>query len=134
VLANRGDEKSLRAALEIEPGHADAAIQLARILRGRGQDQEALQILGNVHGSFAADGLSARIRLERGGVPDLGRAFAALDAGDNDQALDVLIESIPLARNSRDEIRRVVVGILDELGPDHPLATTSRMKLASALY
>ncbi len=134
LLAHRSDEESLRAALDLEPGHADAAVQLAQILRGRGQDHEALEILENVRGSFAADGLSARIRLERSGVPDLSRAFAALDAGDNEQALDVLIESITLARSSRDEIRRVVVGILDELGLDHPLATTSRRRLASALY
>src|SRR5260221_666908 len=90
--------------------------------------------LGPVRGSFAADGLSARIRLERSGVPDLSQAFAALDAGDNEQALDVLIESITVARSSRDEIRRVVVGILDGLGLDDPLATTSRRRLASALY
>ncbi len=134
LLAHRGDEESLRAALELEPGHADAAVPLARVLHGRGQDQEALEILGNVHGSFAADGLSARIRLERNGVPDLSRAFAALDAGDNEQALDVLIESITIARSSRDEIRRVIVGILDELGLDHPITTTSRRRLASALY
>jgi len=134
LLANRGDEESLRAALKLEPGHADAAVQLARILHRRGQDQEALEILGNVDGSFAADGLSARIRLEASGAVDLRRAFAALDEGDSEQALDVLIESITVARSSRDEIRRVVVGILDELGLDHPLATTSRRRLASALY
>src|SRR6266851_4065432 len=129
-----GDEESLRAALDLEPRHGDAAVQLARILHGRGQDQEALEILENVRGSFGADGLSARIRLERSGVPDLSRAFAALDAGDNEQALDVLIESITLARSSRYEIRRVIVGILDELGLDHPITTTSRRRLASALY
>ena len=134
LLAQRGDEESLREALELEPGHADAAVQLARILHGRWQDQEALEILGNVHGSFAADGLSARIRLERSRVPDLSQAFAALDAGDDEQALDLLIEAITLARGSRDEIRRVVVGILDELGLDDPLATRSRTRLASALY
>src|ERR1700680_1430757 len=32
LLALRGDEVSLRAALELEPGHADAAVQLARLL------------------------------------------------------------------------------------------------------
>jgi putative thioredoxin len=134
LLAHKGDEVSLRAALELEPGHAGAAIQLARILHGRGQDQEALEVLGNVHRSFAADGLSARIRLERSGVPDLSRAFEALDAGDKEQALDVLIEAITHVRSSRDEIRRVVVGILDELGLDHPLTTPSRTRLASAFY
>jgi putative thioredoxin len=134
LLARNGDEVSLRAALKLEPGQADAAVKLARILRAREQDQEALEVLGNVHRSFAADGLSAQIRLEQSGAPDLSRAFAALDVGDNEQALDVLIEAITPARTDRDEIRRVVVGILDELGLDHPLATTSRTRLASAFY
>jgi putative thioredoxin len=134
LLAQRGDEVSLRAALVLEPGHADAAVQLARILHRGRQDQEALEVLGNVRRSFVADGLAARINLEQSGVPDLTMAFAALDEGDNEQALDLLIEAIPLARNSRDAIRRVVVGILDELGLDHPLASTSRARLASAIY
>ena len=134
VLALKGDEDSLRAALELEPSHAPAAIQLARIVHGQGQKEEALEILGKVHGSFAAEGFAARIRLERAAVPELGGAFAALDAGDNELALDVLIEAITRAGSSRDEIRRVVVGILDELGPDDPLAMRSRTRLASALY
>ena len=134
LLAQKGDEVSLRAALELESGQADAAVQLASMLHGRGQDHEALEILGKVYGSFAADGLAARIRLEQSGVPDLRGAFAALDAGDNEKALDVLIEAIGRAGRRRDEIRRVVVGILDGLGLDHPLATTSRSRLASAFY
>jgi len=134
LLAQKGDEESLRRALELEPGHSEAAIRLARIVHSRGQHEEALEILGNVRGSFAADGLGARIRLERTAAPDLTKAFAALDAGDNEQALDVLIEAIRPARGSRDEIRRVVVGVLDELGVDDPLATKSRTRLASALY
>jgi len=134
LLTLKGDEESLRAALELEPGHPEAAIRLARILNGRNHKDEALEILRKVHSSFAAEGLAARIRLERTAVPDLGVAFTALDAGDNELALDVLIEAISRARSSRDEIRRVVVGILDELGLDDPLATRSRTRLASALY
>jgi putative thioredoxin len=134
ILAQRGDEESLRAALDLQPGHPDAAIRLARILHGRGQKEESLEILESVRGSFAAEGLSARIRLERTALPDLSRAFASLDEGDIAQALDLLIEAIKAARGSRDDIRRVVVGILDELGLDDPLATGSRTRLASALY
>ena len=133
LLAHNGDEVSLRAALELEPEHAEAAVQLASILHGRGQDREALEILGKVHRSFAADGLAARIRLEQSGVPDLRQAFVALDAGDKEKALEVLIEAITPG-SGRDEIRRGGVAILDELGVDHPLATSSRTKLASALY
>lgn len=133
-LALKGDEESLRAALNVDSGLAGAAIALARILLGRGQRHQALEILGNVHGSFAAEGMAARIRLELAAVPDLRMAFAALDAGDNEHALDELIEAIPSARGSREEIRRVVVGVLDELGPDDPLAARSRTSLASVLY
>jgi len=134
LLAQKGDGESLRAALALEPGRADAAIQLARILHRRGLLDEALEILERVHGSFAADGLAARIKLEQAEAADLNGAFAALDAGDKQQALDLLIEAIASRRGSRDEIRRVVVGVLDELGLDDPVATSSRTRLASALY
>jgi putative thioredoxin len=134
LLAQKGDEDSLRAALSLEPGRADAAVQLARILHGRGLLDEALEILEKVHGSFAADGLAARIKLERTSPADLSPAFAALDSGDNETALDLLIDAIGSRRGSRDEIRRVVVGVLDELGLEDPLATRSRTRLASALY
>lgn len=135
-LARRGDEESLRRALELDPGRADAAVPLARILCDRGETEAALQILDAVHGSFAADGLAARIRLAReaASVPDLDAALARLDDGDYEPALDALIDAIARARGARDEIRRVVVGVLDELGADHPLAAPSRAKLAAALY
>lgn len=134
LLARQGDEASLRQALELDPGRADAAVPLAEILRKRGQLQEALHVLGSVHGSFAADGLAARIRLENQAAPDLAPAFAALDSGNHDRALDVLIAAIKPSRPERDDIRRLVVGILDQLGVDDPLATRSRARLASALY
>ena len=134
LLAAKGDEPSLRAALALEAGNAGAAVQLARLLHGRGEAGEALDVLDKVRGSFVADGLAGRIRLERAGNPDLSPAFTALDAGDTERALNALIDAIPGARSARDDIRRVVVGVLDELGIDHPLANRSRMRLASALY
>lgn len=140
-LIERGDEPSLRHALELEPSRADAAVPLARILRERGELDEALAVLARVPGSFAADGLSARIQLERAAVapddaggPDVREAFAALDAGDNERALDLLLEALASADGMRDDIRRVVVGVLDELGVEHPLARSARRRLASALY
>jgi putative thioredoxin len=136
-LISQGDEGSLRRALELEPTRADAAVPYARILRERGETDEALKVLGRVPGSFAADGLTARINLEavpHPAVPDLAQAFAALDAGEHERALDLLIGSLPSADGARDDIRRVVVGILDELGAESSLARSARRKLASALY
>jgi len=134
LLARNGDEDSLRQALKLEPGRADAALPLARILHRRAELDEALDVLGDVRGSFAADGLAARIRLEKAGPDGLAPAFGALDDGDTAGALEALISAIRPGRPDREDIRRVVVGILDELGPDDALVSASRRRLAAALY
>ncbi len=135
ALATAGDEAALRRAIELEPGHADASVALAQLLHDQGDETEALELLGNVTGSFAADGLAARIRLEQD--PELGSAFAALDSGETERGLDELIAAIAAANGDgdrREDLRRAVVGVLDELGVEHPLARDARRKLAGALY
>jgi putative thioredoxin len=134
ALVEAGDEQSLREALALEPGRADAAVPLARLLHERGEDDEALELLGNVAGSFAADGLAARLRLEAD--PELAEAFAGLDSGETQRGLDTLIAGIAATdeEDRREDLRRAVVGVLDDLGVEHPLARESRRKLASALY
>jgi putative thioredoxin len=135
ALVARGDEESLRRAVELEPARADAAVPLARILLSRGDADGALALVREVPGSFAADGLAARITLERRDPPlELDEAFTALDAGDHQKALDLLIGALPSADGAKDDIRRVVVGILDELGVDSQLARDARRRLATALY
>ena len=134
LLAAAGDEPSLRRALELEPTRADAALPLARILLGRGEREEALRIVENLPGDFQAQGLAARIRLEDAGTPDLTAAWSALDAGDREAAIDQLIEALPASDGARDDIRQVVVAILDELGVEHPVARDARRRLAAALY
>ncbi|MGH2930766.1 MAG: tetratricopeptide repeat protein, partial [Solirubrobacteraceae bacterium] len=134
-LVAAGDEESLRRAVELEPTRADAVVPLARIIYARGDADGALALLREVPGSFAADGLAARIALEQSAQAEsVGDAFAALDAGDTARGIDLLIDFIPSADGSREDVRRVVVGILDELGVEHPLARESRRRLASALY
>jgi putative thioredoxin len=134
ALVAKGDEESLRRAVELEPARADAALPLARILYARGERDQAAAVLREVPGSFAADGLAARIRLEHSEDTNLVEAFSALDAGDHARALDLLIGALAGSNGSRDDIRRIVVGILDELGVDNPLARESRRRLAAALY
>ncbi|MGH2949490.1 MAG: tetratricopeptide repeat protein [Solirubrobacteraceae bacterium] len=132
ALVESGDEAALRRALELEPNRADAAVVLARLLHERGDSEAALELLGGISGSFAAEGLAARIRLESD--PELAGAFAALDAGELQRGLDALIGAIPGNGDHREDLRRAVVGVLDELGVEHPLARESRRKLAGALY
>ena len=139
-LVEVGDEQSLRRAVELEPSRADAAVPLARLLHARGERQPALDVLEPVVGSFQADGLRTRLRLEDEleQLPELDeplrRAFAALDEGDTETALDLLLSAMDSADGHRDELRQVIVGELDALGPEHPLARESRRRLAAALY
>jgi len=134
ALVAAGDEASLRRAVELDPHRADALVPLARLLHARGENDAALELLERAPGDFGGAGLRARIELERMRTPDLTDAFAALDAGDQERALDLLIAALPSADGAKDEIRKVVVGILDELGVEHPLARDARRRLAAALY
>jgi putative thioredoxin len=134
ALVGQGDEQALRQALAIEPTRADAAVPLAKILLARDEADQATAILENVTGSFAADGLLARIALERASTPELGAAFVALDSGAIERGLDLLIEAISSADADKDELRKVIVGVLDELGVESELARAARRRLAAALY
>jgi putative thioredoxin len=131
ALVALGDEASLRAALELEPRHAAAGLALARLLVGRGECDAALTLLANAPRGFQVDGLQARIALSRD-----GRLPAALDALDVDRAgaLDLFLAALPEAGDSRDDVRRLIVGELDQLGPEDPLARDVRRRLAAALY
>jgi putative thioredoxin len=134
ALVAAGDEASLRRALELDPKRSDAAVALAELLYARGEREEALGLVENVAGSFRADGLAARMRLEDQDAVDLDEAFRALDAGEHERALELLIGAIPSADGHKDDVRRVVVAVLDRLGVDDPLARDARRRLAAALY
>jgi putative thioredoxin len=129
-LAGGGDEESLRRALELEPGHAVARRELGRLLLRRGEAEGALEVLDGAHGDFVADGLAARARLD--GEADLAPAFEAWDQGDPSTALE-LLQSALADPERRDLVRRVMVAIFTELGPEHPLAREHRRRLSAAL-
>jgi putative thioredoxin len=132
-LVKAGGEDNLRRALELDPANTAAAVALAQILQGRGEREEALRLVDGRPG-FAAEGLASRLKLEDD--PVIADAFALLDDGDQEAGLDALIAAIAGSDDSerKDELRRAVVGVLDELGVEHPVARESRRKLASALY
>jgi putative thioredoxin len=138
-LVEAGDEESLRKALELDPRNAPAAIGLARILFGRDEPDEALQLLRPFPGDFIADGLAARAELSASsngaGAEQLQPAFAAWDDGEPEDALESLQSALSAADDPdrRDRLRRVMVAIFTELGADHPLAREHRRRLAAAL-
>jgi putative thioredoxin len=135
-LAASDDEASLRRAVELDPRHAGAATKLARLLIARGETDEARKLLEPHEADFAAIGLLARLDLA-GADPELDRAFAAWDERDYEQALEGLQTALAAAKGDpgrRDLIRRVMVAIFEELGPQSELAQQHRRRLASALY
>jgi putative thioredoxin len=134
-LIASGGEADLRRALELEPARTEAAVALAKLLAARGDRDEALGIVDGRPG-FAAEGLAARLRLEGEEDPDVAQAFERLDAGNHEAGIDGLISALHDASTPgrKDDLRRAVVGVLDELGVEHPVARESRRKLAAALY
>src|SRR4051795_2553031 len=64
-LVAAGDEQSLRRALELDPTRRDAKVKLAQLLFKRGERDEALELIDGLEGDFTAEGLAARIRLEK---------------------------------------------------------------------
>jgi putative thioredoxin len=132
-LLAKGDELSLREAAELEPRRADIAVALAKARLGRGAEEDALAAVEPFEGDFAAEGLSARVRLVKRGVG--ADAFAALDRGEREAALDALISEIAGAdEDAREDLRRTVVGVLTDLDPADPLGPKYRKRLAAALY
>ena len=84
-------------------------------------------------GDFVANGLLARATLAAD--PELAPAFDAWDAGDRGAALERLQEVFQGERDPdrRDLIRRVMVALFTELGPDDPVARDHRRRLSAAL-
>jgi putative thioredoxin len=138
-LLAAGDELSLREAAEAEPTRPDIAVALAKARLERGAEDEALEAVENHEADFAAAGIAARVRLKQAGVG--ADAFAALDRGERESALDSLIAEIAepdgtgdlSAEDRRDLLRRAVIGILSDLDPADPVARIYRRKLSAAL-
>jgi putative thioredoxin len=136
-LVAAGDEESLRQALAEEPGRADAATPLARMLIERGELEHAREALDGVTADFAADGLRALVELKLGHPDDpVGEAAGAVLDGKHESGLDGLITALEHAGDdeTKDRIRKAMVGVFTELGADHPLTREYRRKLAAALF
>jgi putative thioredoxin len=137
ALLEAGDEQSLRDAIELDPSRADVRVQLARILLADGRQDEALGLLRPVAHDREADGLLARSELagdaEAPAVARLG--LEALARAEHEAGLRALLEAVTEATgDTRDRIRRVMIGTFAELGDSDPLAAAIRKRLAASLY
>ena len=87
--------------------------------------------LDALSGPTAGERLLEELR-ESGEQPEV---LAALEAGDHERALELLLEQ---AKNSggeaRDRVRELMVALFEELGQEHELSTRYRKQLATALY
>src|SRR6059058_1988739 len=63
VLVTKGDEGSLRQALELQHDHPAAVIALAELLAGRGDGEEALELLTRIPESAESRRVAALARL-----------------------------------------------------------------------
>ncbi|MDQ4132102.1 MAG: tetratricopeptide repeat protein [Actinomycetota bacterium] len=119
-LVARGDEVSVRRALELDPQHTGAVVALAELLVDRGDREGALELLARVPET-------AEVRR----VAALARVGTAADGdGDVEARLDRLLERV----KADEEARKEFVDLLEVLGPNDPRTPQYRRALASRLY
>ena len=93
--------------------------------------QGVADFLDALFGPTAGERLLEELR-DSGEQPDV---LAALEAGDHERALELLLEQAREAEaEARDRIRELMVALFEELGQEHELSTRYRRQLATALY
>lgn len=117
-LLDKGDEESLRAALEIDPGHEVVVMKLAELLVADGKPDEALALLARIPETDAVRHIAATARLSVS--PD----------DDYDAKLVALLDQVKDDEAARQEY----VDILELMGPSDPRTAGYRRQLTSRLF
>jgi len=118
-LVAAGDEGSLRAALELDPGHEVAIVALAEVLVATERAEEALGLLERIPETAETRRVAA-----------LARTGGAADADDIDSQLTDLPDRV----KGDDDARQQFVDLLEVLGADDPRTAEYRKKLTARLY
>jgi len=121
-LVARGDEASLRQALELQADHEGAVTALAELLVDRGENDEALAVLARIPENAETRRLAARARVSDTAAVENGQ--------DIERRLDELLSRV----KDDDDARQQFVDLLEVLGPDDPRTPEYRRALASHLY
>jgi putative thioredoxin len=123
ALPPQAVEAFLRTLL---PSEADRLVEL-------GDEESLRKAIALEPGHPAA--LAALARLELGQDEAAGPALAAIEQGDHERGLSLLLEAVRGASGEeRDRLRKIMVGVFADLGQNHPLALRYRRELATALY
>ena len=140
----------LRHALELDPGHREAAIGLAELLVGEAPDQ-ALELIRPHRPDPAAEAIATRAQLAGSGG-DVERLRAAIEHGDADastrldlgralaadgcygEAIEALLAAVELGGDAREPAREQLVALFNLLGEDDERVRTARPRLARALF
>jgi putative thioredoxin len=78
-----------------------------------------------------ADALVEELRAN-GELPEV---VAALEAGDTERALHLIVDAVSEAPpDGKDRLREIAVALFDRIGHEDPVVTTYRRRLATALY
>jgi putative thioredoxin len=93
--------------------------------------QGVAQFLDELFGPSAGERLIDELRAS-GEEPEV---LAALEGGDHERALELLLQEARAADGDRrDRVRELMVAIFTELGQEHPLSARYRRQLATTLY
>ena len=122
LLVAKGDEESLRRALELEPDHASGVVAMARLLVGRGESSQALELLGRIPETPEARQVAAEARL------------AAQQISFTDDGVDELLDNLLSKVKDDESARQEFLDLLETLGPDDPRTARYRKALATRLF
>jgi len=121
-LVAKGDEASLRQAIELEPGHEGAIVGLAELLVGRSDNEEALELLARIPETPEVRRVAALARL--------GGPAQAAAGPDVEVRLDALLDRV----KGDDEARQEFLDILETMGADDPRVGQYRKALTTRLF
>jgi putative thioredoxin len=124
LLAAQGDEASLRAALELDPGHPEAVVALAELLVEKGETTEAVDLLARIPESPATRRVAALARLTSAGDADL------VESDDLESRLASLLERV----RTDDAARQEYVDILEAMDAEDPRKAQFRKRLSAHLF
>lgn len=117
-LLAKGDEQSLLAVLDIDPGHEAAIVALAGILTASGRGEDALALLARIPESDDVRKAAAAARL------------STRPADDFDDQLAALLDGV----KTDEDVRQRFLDILELMGAEDPRTAQWRKKLTARLF